>query len=492
MDDRDSQRPDHIVSFGPFRLFAAERLLKKDDEPVFLGGRSLDVLITLVERAGEVVTRKELISRVWPDVTVEEAYLRGQITGLRKALGDGRRDARYIVNVPGRGYSFVAPVSHFTTRSSPPSIETTVRLPLANMPARLRRMVGRDDTVHVLSTQLMMSRFVSVIGPGGMGKTTVAVAVAHALLSGFGDAVFFVDLAPISDPQLVPTTVALALGFMWQTQDPLANLLAFVSDKKILLVLDNCEHVIDVAATLAERVVNEAPQAHVIATSREALRAEGEHVYQLRALDCPPEDAALTATDVLLYPAAQLFMEGATAGGYGSELSDNDGQAVARICRRLDGIPLAIELAASRTASHGIAGIEALLQNRFGLLWQGRGTALPRHRTLRAILDWSHDLLDEAERRLLRRLAVFAGGFTLEASAAVMGDPESLPTLADSISNLTAKSLVTWDPASVGRWRLLETIRSYALEKLAESGEVQRIAQRHAEFFLRSPRLNRF
>jgi DNA-binding winged helix-turn-helix (wHTH) protein len=276
--DRVTPIPHGVISFGPFRLFLADRLLKKGDETLAVGGRALDVLIALVERAGEVVTRKELISRVWPDATVEDANLRVQITGLRKALGDDRRDARYVVNVPARGYSFVAPVSHVTTRSSAPSIETTVSLPFTNLPARLKRMIGRDDIVHLLSTQLMTSRFVSVIGPGGMGKTTVAVAIAHALLKGFGGAVYFVDLAPISDPRLVPAAVALALGFRWQTQDPLTNLLAFVSDKKILLVLDNCEHVIEVAATLAERIVNAAPQAYVVATSREALRAEGEHV----------------------------------------------------------------------------------------------------------------------------------------------------------------------------------------------------------------------
>jgi predicted ATPase len=483
--DRVAPNLHEVISFGPFRLFVAERLLKKGDETLAVGGRALDILIAMVERAGEVVAREELISCAWPDVTVEQANLRVQITGLRKALGDGRKDARYVVNVPGHGYRFVAPVSRFTTQPSPPPIATTVSPPLANLPARLRRMVGRDDTVHLLSTQLMMSRFVSIVGPGGMGKTTVAVAVAHALLRGFGDAVFFVDLAPISDPGLVPATVASALGFMWQTQDPLASLLAFVSDKKMLLVLDNCDHVLDVAATLAERVVNEAPRAHVIATSRETLRAEGEHVYQLRALDCPPEDAALTAKDVLLYPAAQLFMERATAGGYGSALSDNDGLIVARICRRLDGIPLAIELAASRTALHGIGGIEALLQNRFGLLWQGRRTALPRHQTLNAMLDWSYNLLAVHEKGILCRLSVFVGDFVLESARTVVSgldqDDEGATVAIDS---LVAKSLISTSTINGSIWyRLADTTRSYALKKLEESGERDRLARRHAQYY---------
>jgi predicted ATPase len=213
------------------------------------------------------------------------------------------------------------------------------------------------------------------------------------LAEGFNGAVFFIDLAPLTDPQLVPTAVASALGLMAQTQDPLVGLAALIGDRKILLVLDNCEHVIDVAAPLAERLVSEAPHAHVLATSREALRVEGEHVHRLYALDCPPEDAGLTATEALNYPAAQLFMERAAASGYGAELTDAEALIVARICRQLDGIPLAIELAASGVGSHGIRGTAELLNNRFGLLWQGRRTALPRHQTLNAMLDWSYCLL---------------------------------------------------------------------------------------------------
>ena len=221
----------------------------------------------------------------------------------------------------------------------------------------------------------------SIVGPGGIGKTTVAISVAHALLDGFNGAVFFVDLATLTDAKLVPTTVARALGLMVQTQDPLRILPTFIGDKKILLVLDNCEHVINSAAALAERVVSEAPQAHVLTTSREALRAEGEHVQLLYALDCPPNTPGLTAAKALAYPAVQLFMERAVASGYGGALSDIDASFVATVCRRLDGIPLAIELAASRAGSLGIRGIAKLLENRFSLVWHGRRTALPRHQT---------------------------------------------------------------------------------------------------------------
>src|SRR5580704_14704231 len=217
--DGDSSRTHGVVSFGPFRLFAAERQLKKGDEPLQLGGRALDTLIALVERAGEVVTQRELISRVWPDVTVEEANLRVHIASLRKALGDEREGARYIVTVPGRGYSFVAPVTLSTPQSSP-SREAAVFDRLQHLPPKLTRMIGRDDTIRGLSAHLMMYRFVSIVGPAGIGKTTVAISVAHLLLDDFNGTVFFVDLAALTDANLVPTTVARALGLMVPTQDP--------------------------------------------------------------------------------------------------------------------------------------------------------------------------------------------------------------------------------------------------------------------------------
>jgi DNA-binding winged helix-turn-helix (wHTH) protein len=359
-----------LVSFGPFRLFAAERQLRKGDEAVPLGGRALDTLVALVERAGEVVTQRELMSCVWPDVTVEEANLRVHIAGLRKVLGDGHDGARYIATVPGRGYCFVAPVTLSTPQSVPPS-QVAVSDRSQKLPPQLARMIGRGDIIRALSAQLMTWRFVSIVGPGGIGKTTVAISVAHALLDGFSGAVFFVDLAPLTDAKLVPTAVARALGLMVQTQDPLRSLPAFIGDKKILLVLDNCEHLIDSAAMLAERVVGEAPRVHVLTTSREALRVEGEHVHLLYALDCPPDNQGLTAAEALIYPAVQLFMERAAASGYREALSDIDAPVVATICRRLDGIPLAIELAASRAGSLGVRGVAELLENRFSLVWRG-------------------------------------------------------------------------------------------------------------------------
>jgi predicted ATPase len=326
---------------------------------------------------------------------------------------------------------------------------------------------------------------VSIVGPGGIGKTTVAISVAHALLDGFNGAVFFVDLAALTDAQLVPTTVARALGLMMQTPDPLRSLPTFIGDKKILLVLDNCEHVIDAAAMLAERVVSEAPQVHVLTTSREALRVEGEHVQLLYALDCPPDSPSLTAAAALAYPAVQLFMERAAASGYSGALNDIDAPIVAAICRRFDGIPLAIELAASRAGALGIRGVGSLLDNRFSLVWHGRRTARPRHQTLNAMLDWSYNLLSREEKAVLGRLSVFVGDFTLEAARFVAADAETdEATAAEAIASLFDKSLIS-KAESFGStfYRLLETTRSFAQAKLAERGEANRNARQHAKFF---------
>jgi predicted ATPase/DNA-binding winged helix-turn-helix (wHTH) protein len=483
----------NAISFGPFSLFAAERLLKKVDKPIPLGGRALDILIALAERPGEVVTHKELISTAWPDVTVEEANLRFQMAALRKALGDGRDGARYISNIAGRGYCFVAPVTRSSARQPAPLTEIGTTERVKKLPPRPARMVGRDDTVRCLAEQLQVWRFVSVVGPGGIGKTTVAISVAHNLTDRFRDAVFFIDLAALTDPQLVPTAIASALGLMVQTQDPLVGLLTFIGDRKILLVLDNCEHVIGVVAALAERVVSEAPQAHILATSREALRVEGEHVHLLHSLDCPPDDPGLTTMEALRYPAAQLFMERASASGYDVALSDIDAPIVAQSCRRLDGIALAIELVASRVGSLGIRGTAELLDNRFSLLWHGRRTALPRHETLNAMLDWSYSLLAEREKVVLCRLSVFVAHFTLEAAGSLALKPEAHGAdetddadVIDAVAGLAAKSLISTTVINeTTYYRLLDTTRAYAATKLAERGEADRIARRHAIFYSR-------
>jgi predicted ATPase/DNA-binding winged helix-turn-helix (wHTH) protein len=465
--------------FGPFRLSASGRLLVNTGEPVALGGRALDILIALVERAGEVVSHRELVKRAWPDVVVEESSLRVHIATLRRALGDGRNGARYISNVPGRGYCFVAPVERSEQHS--PSTDVPVRpVKIPSLPARLQRMVGRDETVEALRSEVSSRRFVSIVGAGGVGKTTVAVAIAHGMAAEFGDAIYFIDLSALYNGVLVVPAVASAVGCHGQTQDSLPRLLAFLVDKRILLVLDSCEHVVESVAMLTERLFREAPLVHIIATTREALRVEGENSHLLRPLDSPRDEIGLTATKALAFPAVQLFMDRAAAGGYRHDLTDEEAPVVASICRQLDGIPLAIELTASRTSAYGIRGLAQLIGDRLMLLWQGR-RSVPRQQTLQAMLDWSYDLLSEREQAILCALSVFVGAFTLEMATAVVQPHCDGLHVADVIASLVDKSLVSV-PHTEGPnlYRLLDTTRAYAAVKLAERGESNAIARRHA------------
>lgn len=488
--------------FGPFRLDAGKRLLARDGAPIAIGGRALDVLIALVERAGEVVTKQELIARVWPNITVDENTLRVHVATLRKALGDGRGDARYVTNVSGRGYCFVAPIMPVVVGpaagatasvSEQPVVADTTHgsavvprsVPSPRLPRPLARMIGREATVRDVSTELAKQRFVTLHGPGGIGKTTVAVAVAHAALDAFANAVAFVDLGATGDPSLVASAVAAALGVAVPSGDPVPSLLNFLRRRRLLLVLDNCEHVIDAAARLAEVIFREAPDVSLLTTSREALRVEGEHVHPLPALETPPPRDQLAAAEVLTFPAANLFIERAAASGHRIDLSDSDAAIVAEICRRLDGNALAIELAAGRVGMHGLPALADLLDSRLRLLWHGRRTAAPRHQTLNAMLDWSYNLVPEAERTVLRRLSILVGSFTLLAAEAIATDSAlDAAAVVAALEELVAKSLVQADTAEVPpRYRLLETTRAYARSKLADSGEEPATGRRHAAFF---------
>ena len=461
-----------VISFGPFDLSFGERQLRRGDAPIRLGSRALDILMTLVEHAGEVVSNKDLVANTWPDVTVDGGVLRVHIASLRKALGDGSGDARYVINVPGRGYSFVAPFSR-SGRVETLSANDAPSYHARTLPPRLKRIVGREETCRVISEQLKTHRFVNIVGPGGMGKTTVAISVAHAAIPDFNGVVTFVDLGSIFDPHLVANTVASTLGLGIQGSDPAASLVASLASRKLLLILDNCEHVIETVAPFAERIFSETSEVYILATCRETLRVEGEHVYRLEPLESPSENAGLTAADAMTFPAVQLFVERAAARGSPITLSDDDAPVVGEICQNLDGLALAIELAAGRVVAHGFRGTAALLDNRFKLEWQGRRTALPRHQTLTSMFDWSYCLLSEAERLVLRRLSIFVGAFDLDTAADIgVGPSGDTLQFEDILTGLVEKSLVSpiIGDANV-RYRLLETTRAYALEKLVESGE---------------------
>ena len=476
---------EQVMTFGPFQLHPRENLLLEDDQPVRLGGRAFDMLVALVERSGEVVGKTELIARVWPNTWVEEGNLRFQIAELRKALGDGQGSTRYIKNVAGQGYCFVAPVSY-----SEPSYEAVVpssaTAPPSNLPAMLTRAIGREQVICEIAQQLPLRRFISIVGAGGIGKTTVAIAVAERLARSYRHGVCFVDLAPIEDPRLVPSALGPALGLSIVTDNPIPSLIAFLRDREMLIVLDNCEHVVDASALLAEALLKGAPGVDVLATSREALRAEGEVTRRLGPMGVPPASPALTAATALTFPSIQLFVQRATANDDSFVLSDEEAPVVADICRHLDGIPLAIELGAARIDALGIRGLAARIDDRFSLLMKGRRTALPRHQTLRAMFDWSFDRLSAAEQRLLTDLAVFKAPFCLAWAIPVAG-PSHDPgfDVTDALEGLVSKSLVASDASGpVVRYRLLELMRLYGLERLKEQGAAAQMQRRHAEHLL--------
>ncbi|MBV8190803.1 MAG: winged helix-turn-helix domain-containing protein [Alphaproteobacteria bacterium] len=483
----DAAKSQASVAFGPFRLDGRKRLLEKDGAPVALGSRAMDVLIVLVERAGEVVSKKELTTRVWPNVTVDESGLRVHVAALRKALGDGRNGARYVTNVSGRGYSFVAPVA--AVRPTPQAPIAPSPEPPTSLPRPLGRMIGRDSAVHEISTRLAAHRFVTLHGPGGIGKTTVAIAVAHAELSAFANEVAFVDLAAIGDSALVGSAVATLLGVAVRSGDPLPALLNFLRSRRMLLVLDSCEHVIDSVARLAEAIFREASEVSLLATSREMLRVEGEHVCRVPALETSPLQGTLGAPELLAFPAERLFVERAAASGHEIESNDANATIVAEICRKLDGNALAIELAAAHLGVHGLPTLAELLDSRLRLLWQGRRTAPTRHQTLHSMLDWSHNLISDTERAVLRRLSILVGSFTLQAAEGVAAFPVAdqsidVSEMVEAIEQLVAKSLVQANTGEVRpRYRLLDTMRAYARAKLADSDEEAKVARRHATFF---------
>ncbi len=323
----------------------------------------MGILAALVERSGKLVSKGELIAHVWPDTVVEEDNLKVHIVALRRALGDGQAGRRYVATVPGRGYCFVAPVQH-SEPVTPPEDSAPERA--HNLPASSTRTVGRADTITALLSQLQQHRFVSVVGPGGIGKTTVALAAAEARLSAYEHGIWFVDLASLRDPDLVLGALASAIGVTIRSPSAVDSVMAYLRNKQLLIVLDSCEYVIDAAASLAEQIVSGAAGAHILATCREPLGARGERVHRLSSLETPPRPAGLTAAGALEFPAVQLFVERAKASLEEFELSDADAPVVADICGKLDGIPLAIELAAARIDAFGLGNCPACSMTNCG------------------------------------------------------------------------------------------------------------------------------
>jgi predicted ATPase/DNA-binding winged helix-turn-helix (wHTH) protein len=462
------------------------RELRSRGIAVPLGGRAFEVVTVLVQSASEFVTKDHLMERVWPGATVGEGTIHVHISAVRKALGS---DRGLLKTASGRGYRLLGswtPQQRDATAAPvySPLPRTSGSPPPNNFPPLITRLVGRAAACQFVRDLVSAYRVVTLTGPGGIGKTSLAIKAVRYLLPDFEDGGWLVELASLSDPGLVPSAVAGTLGLKLSGEISAESVARALGGKHLLLVLDNCEHIIDAVANLAETFTRLCPRTTIVATSREVLRIDGESVYRVPPLEVPAPGQA--APDYIMqYSAVELFVARTKALNAGFSPDAEDLASIATICRHLDGIPLAIELAAASAAALGIAQVSAGLRDRFALLTRGRRTALPRQRTLRATLDWSHELLPETERRLLRRLGVFAGGFTVDAAAAVMADAGlDAATVTDCIANLVTKSLIALDPTpGVTRWNLLETIRAYALEKLAGSDESDDAQRRHAAFF---------
>ncbi|RDJ20286.1 transcriptional regulator [Bosea caraganae] len=465
---------DQSFRFGPFRLIPGQQLLSDENLPVRLGGRALEILTALVEKRGDLVSKAELLARAWPGVLVEESNLKVHVSALRKALGDGQPGRRFITTVSGRGYRFIGTIESAEDAIIIPQSPSETR---HNLPTSTRT-IGRDDAIESVRSRLLEKRFVTLVGAGGIGKTKVATATAEKLIGEFEDGIWFVDLATLRDSSHIPSEIANTIGIKIYSEDIISGILSYIKRKTLLIILDNCEHIIENAALVAEAIIQGAPSAYILATSREPLQYAREYVQRIRPLSTPPVDASITAAELKQFSAVQLFIERAAASLDDFDPSDDDVFVIAHICRHLEGVALAIELAAVRVDAFGLHGVASMISENFQILNRGRRTAPSRQKSLAATLEWSYNLLSNSEQKTLRTLSVFTGDFTFTAASEVISD-ETGSRVIDDLASLVTKSLISADVGgAVVNYRLLETTRAYAVEKLRQ-GEEDRAAMSH-------------
>jgi predicted ATPase/DNA-binding winged helix-turn-helix (wHTH) protein len=467
--------PPERYRFGPFELQPDKRRLLKDGATISLRPRAFDLLAALVERAGHLVTKDELLDQVWPKMVVEEAALHVQVSALRKVVG-----SEAITTVSGRGYQFTLPVTTGDGEANRASGSKH------NLPYQLTSFVGREQEIAQLEELVATHRLVTLTGAGGAGKTRLAIEVASRLVDAFPDGVWLVGLAALPDPGLVPQAVAQALEVKEQSTRPAIETLTDYLASKKLLLLDNVEHLLEGCVQFVDVVLRRSPDVTIFVTSRERLGMAGELTYRVPSLTVPgPGDNA--APDALLaYESVRLFVDRARLLRPDFSVTAENAASLASVCYRLDGIPLSIELAAPRLRSMSVEELSQRLDQRFALLTDGSRTALPRHRTLRSTIDWSYELLTDVEQAMLRRVSVFAGGWTLAAAEHVCtGDGIEKSDTIGLLTSLADKNLIiTEEHEEATRYRMLETIRQYALDRLRETGEEARWRNRHFVCFL--------